>query len=79
MPTERCMKLQEVAAFLRVEVHTIYRMTKAGQFPAFRVGRQWRIRERDLLGWLATQEPAASASARRRHSRPRGVKGVATP
>jgi excisionase family DNA binding protein len=37
------MTLEELAAYLRVSRSTIYRGVRAGQFPAFKVGRNWRV------------------------------------
>ncbi|MEN3011170.1 MAG: helix-turn-helix domain-containing protein [Candidatus Bipolaricaulaceae bacterium] len=34
---------QEVAQLLRVSVRTIHRLIHAGELPAVRVGRQWRV------------------------------------
>lgn len=39
---------QEAADYLRVHVATVLRWCKAGKLPAFRIGREWRIREADL-------------------------------
>ena len=42
----------EVLARLRVSVKTLYRLIGDGELPAVRVGRQWRVRPRDLETWL---------------------------
>ena len=41
--------------YIRVNRRTVYRLVKAGQIPAVRVGRQWRFRKRDIDAWLGTQ------------------------
>lgn len=46
------MTTEEVISFLRVNTRTLYRLIRAGGFPAVRVGRQWRIRRSDLEAWL---------------------------
>ncbi len=38
------MTVEDVAALLRINKSTVYRMAKAGRIPATRVGRQWRFR-----------------------------------
>ncbi|MFP4148939.1 MAG: helix-turn-helix domain-containing protein [Nitriliruptoraceae bacterium] len=42
----------EVADLLRVSNMTVYRLIKAGDLPALRVGRNYRIREMDLTAFL---------------------------
>lgn len=44
----------EVADVLRVSNMTVYRLIKAGELPALRVGKNYRIREHDLEVFLAT-------------------------
>jgi len=45
----------EVLAYLHVNLRTVYRLIKAGQIPAVRVGRQWRFRKADIEQWLAAR------------------------
>jgi excisionase family DNA binding protein len=42
----------EVAAHMRVSNMTIYRLIKSGDLPAIRVGKNYRIRGRDLQHYL---------------------------
>ena len=48
----RFATVSEVARRLRVSNMTVYRLVKAGQLPAVRVGRGYRIREEDVLAYL---------------------------
>ncbi|HMD45739.1 MAG TPA: helix-turn-helix domain-containing protein [Acidimicrobiales bacterium] len=43
----------EVAAFLRVSNMTVYRLINAGQLPAARIGRSFRVRQEDLDRYVA--------------------------
>ena len=45
----------EVAAVLRVSNMTVYRLINAGEIPAVRIGRSFRLREVDLDRYLAEQ------------------------
>lgn len=54
------MTLKETAAFLKVHNSTIYRLLKAKQIPAFRVGSDWRFTREALDRWCAEQEWAAT-------------------
>ncbi|MGH9077561.1 MAG: helix-turn-helix domain-containing protein [Acidimicrobiales bacterium] len=51
----RFVTVGEVAAALRVSNMTVYRLVQAGQLPAVRVGRSYRIREDDLDRYLAAR------------------------
>jgi excisionase family DNA binding protein len=42
----------EVAGHMRVSNMTVYRLIKSGQLPAIRVGKNFRIRARDLAAYL---------------------------
>ena len=41
--------LQETAEYLKVSYSTMLRWVKQSTFPAFKIGRFWRIYGRDLL------------------------------
>ena len=43
---------REVADVMRVSTMTVYRLIKAGEMPAIRVGKHLRIRERDVARYL---------------------------
>ena len=47
--------MAEVASLLRVSTMTVYRLVKAGQLPAVRVGRSYRLREDDVDRYLASR------------------------
>lgn len=48
----RLLTVSEVARQLRVSNMTVYRLIKAGQLAAVRVGRGYRIREDDIRRYL---------------------------
>ena len=48
------LTVAEIAAVLRVSNMTVYRLIKAGELPALRVGKNYRIRTDDLDAFLAT-------------------------
>ncbi|HVF75058.1 MAG TPA: helix-turn-helix domain-containing protein [Acidimicrobiales bacterium] len=47
------MRVQEVADAMRVSNMTVYRLIQSGELSAMRVGRSYRIRERDVEAYLA--------------------------
>jgi excisionase family DNA binding protein len=51
----RFFTVAEVAAVLRVSNMTVYRLINAGQLPAVRIGRSFRLRQEDLDHYLSEQ------------------------
>jgi excisionase family DNA binding protein len=51
----RLLTVREVAEAMRVSTMTVYRLIKAGDLAAIRVGKHFRIRERDLGEYLDAQ------------------------
>lgn len=52
MPTDRFLTVQEVAELMRVSTMTVYRLIKAGDLRAARVGRSYRLREDEVETYL---------------------------
>ena len=48
----RFLTVQEVAKLIRVSSMTVYRLIKAGDLPAIRVGKNFRIRRSDVESYL---------------------------
>lgn len=46
------MTLEEVAEYLRLSVHTVYKMAQQRRIPALKAGTQWRFNKSDLDKWL---------------------------
>ncbi len=53
--TARFLTVQEVADMLRVSSMTVYRLIKAGDLPAVRVGRSFRVLPDDVDAYLASR------------------------
>jgi len=49
----RYLTVAEVAARLRVSTMTVYRQIQAGELPAVRVGKSYRLRADDVDEWIA--------------------------
>ena len=50
---EPLLTVGEVAALMRVSNMTVYRLIKAGQLAAIRVGKNYRIRRSDVESYLS--------------------------
>ena len=51
----RFMTVAEVATLMRVSTMTVYRLIKAGDIPAVRVGKSYRLREDDVDKFLSSR------------------------
>ena len=49
---DHLLTVAEVADHMRVSNMTVYRLIKGGTIPAIRVGKNYRIRQRDLEAYL---------------------------
>jgi excisionase family DNA binding protein len=54
-PISRLLTVAEVANVMRVSRMTVYRLIRRGQLKAIRVGRNYRVRDDDLNGYLQEQ------------------------
>ena len=48
----RFLTLQEAAELLQVSKRTLHRMVQRNELPAFKVARQWRIQESELIKFI---------------------------
>jgi excisionase family DNA binding protein len=53
--TDHLLTVHEVAEIMRVSNMTVYRLIRAGELRAARVGRGYRIRERDVEAYLSRE------------------------
>ncbi|MDO8914540.1 MAG: helix-turn-helix domain-containing protein [Coriobacteriia bacterium] len=54
---EELWDIARVAVYLGVTERTVYNKVRAGDLPAIRIGRLWRVRPADLEAWLAGRGP----------------------
>ena len=52
MTDQPILTLSEAAAYLRLHIMTLYRLSKKKKIPLFKVGGRWRIRKDDLEKWI---------------------------
>lgn len=50
------LTIKEVADYLRMGLLTAYKMVKVGKIPAFKIGKQWRVKKEDLEKYIETQK-----------------------
>jgi excisionase family DNA binding protein len=54
---EELWDIARVAEYLGVSERTVYNRVRAGELPAIKMGRLWRVRPSELERWLATEHP----------------------
>jgi len=52
---KRLMTVKEVADYLHLDEHTLYRMARDGRIPAFKIANQWRFKKEMIEEWLQRQ------------------------
>jgi len=52
------LTLTEIAELMHVSKRTVLRMIRSENFPAFKIGSQWRINESQLVQWIEGCESA---------------------
>jgi excisionase family DNA binding protein len=61
---DRLWTVAEVADHMRVSNMTVYRLIKAGDLPAIRVGKNYRIRGRELADYIEASIQQVAMEAR---------------
>jgi excisionase family DNA binding protein len=49
---ENLLTTEQVAEYLKVDKFTVYRLVTQKKIPAFKVGSQWRFKQRLIEDWL---------------------------
>lgn len=52
------LTVREVAALLRVDEKTVYRLVKKRELPGFKVAGAWRFKRDDIESWIEKQKAA---------------------
>lgn len=57
---QEILTIKELAAHLKVNERTIYRLASAKKIPAFKVGGSWRFSKADIDEWIQRKSLAQS-------------------
>ncbi|HEX3804136.1 MAG TPA: helix-turn-helix domain-containing protein [Solirubrobacteraceae bacterium] len=63
MTDDPLLTVDEVASRLSLSTATVWKMLRAGELPARRIGRTYRIVPTELEAWLDSRTAAPSGSA----------------
>ena len=55
-------KLKEVSEKLSIPESTLRNWSKGQSFPAFKIGKSWRVDEQDLNNWLTDKKKEESSA-----------------
>jgi len=55
------LTIAEVAKYLKLHELTVRRLAREGELPAFKVGRQWRIKRNLLESWIEDRSGKGTA------------------
>ncbi len=69
------LTVDQVADLLQVHVMTVYRLAKAANLPAFKVGSRWRFRRESIEAWMADRAQIMRLEAEGQPRRPKARRG----
>lgn len=49
---EKFLTVREVAKLLNVQKRTVQRLMKSRKLPGVKIGKEWRVKESDLVNWV---------------------------
>jgi excisionase family DNA binding protein len=52
---EELLTLEELAKYLKISKHTLYKMLEKGKVPGFKIANQWRFKKSDIDRWIEEQ------------------------
>lgn len=56
MGDDEIMTIKEVAAYLKLNEKTTYKLVADGKIPGFKAGGSWRFRKSEINRWIIAQE-----------------------
>jgi len=52
---EKLLTVKDVAEYLQLDEHTVYRMARKREIPAYKVAGKWRFKKELIENWLEGQ------------------------
>lgn len=53
---DELLTLEELAEYLKISKHTLYKMVEKGKLPALKIANQWRFKKKKIEEWLEAYE-----------------------
>jgi len=55
MEEKEIMTVKQVAKYLQMDEHTIYKLARSGQIPSIKIAGQWRFKKEVIDKWISEQ------------------------
>ncbi|MBR7688337.1 methylation-associated defense system helix-turn-helix domain-containing protein MAD1 [Acinetobacter nosocomialis] len=59
---EQIMTVKDIAAYLKLNERTVYRLVSSAKIPAFKVGTSWRFKKEEIDNWIVQQHNQISSN-----------------
>ena len=59
---EQIMTVRDIAAYLKLNERTVYRLASSAKIPAFKVGTSWRFKKEEIDNWIVQQHNQISSN-----------------
>lgn len=60
------LSVADICEYMDVSAYVVTRVLRAGELPAIKMGREWRVSRQDFEDWLNAQRLTADAKSKRR-------------
>ena len=68
MAADEVLTVKDISDLLRVHPSTVYKLSREGKIPRFRVGNEWRFRKDVILRWIVEKSMYSSQIRKVAHS-----------
>ena len=55
MEEKEIMTVKQVAQYLQMDEHTIYKLSRSGKIPAIKIAGQWRFKKEVIDKWISQE------------------------
>jgi len=55
MKEKEIMTVKQVAEYLQMDEHTIYKLARSGQIPSIKIAGQWRFKKEIIDKWIGDE------------------------
>ena len=55
MKEKEIMTVKQIAEYLQMDKHTIYKLSRSGQIPSIKIAGQWRFKKDVIDKWISEE------------------------